>query len=53
MPLDNSPANCQADPGAGIFLPGMQAAEYFEDKLLIFRLNTDAVVAHGNTPDAV
>src|SRR5579862_6549261 len=49
IPLDDALANRQADAGSRVGI-SMQALENAEDLLGIFRLDPDAVVAHGEQP---
>jgi hypothetical protein len=53
MPLDNPLADGQADPGAGILGPGVEALEYLEYTLKVLRTDPDPVVAHGKQPHLI
>src|SRR5215469_9971835 len=51
--LDDPPAHGQADAGAGVCGPVVQALEDAEDTLGVFRRDTDPVVGDREVPEAV
>src|SRR5262249_20631605 len=52
MAVDHLLAYREADPGTGVFIPGMQPLEHHEDTLEVLLLDADTVVGDRKTPFA-
>ena len=50
MPLHDSPADSQADPGPSILLPAVKLLKDPKDRFEVLRLNADSVVAYREEP---
>ena len=52
MPLDDLLADCESDAGAGKFLAFMQPLEHDKNSVEVLRIDSQAVIAHRESPFA-